>query len=161
MILFIECVVLCAAFTLMVYLRSRDPVKELYNYPPNIQARVKALKAYEGRIPTMKNKAAAKIGASVLFTALFAVLLRYVNGCGTFGKAFCTGFLLWTVVNLWDLLVLDVLWFCHDRRFVLQGTEDMVSDYHDYLFHCRGFLTGEGLALAVCAAAALIVTVLP
>ena len=43
MILAIESVVLCLVFTLMVYLMSREPIKSLYNYPPNIQERVKSL----------------------------------------------------------------------------------------------------------------------
>ena len=157
MILVIESVVLCLAFTGMVYLMSRDPVKTLYNYPPKIQARVQSLPEYRGRIPTQKNKAAAKLGASVLFVIVLALILRYVNSCTTFPKAFGTGFLLWTVVNLWDALVLDILWFCHDPRFVLPGTEDMTADYHDYGFHLKGFCVGEGLALVVCALAGLVV----
>ena len=157
MILVIESVVLCLALTGMVYLMSRDPIKTLYNYPPKIQARVESLPEYQGRIPTRKNKVAVKLCASVLFAIVFALILRYVNGCTTFLQAFGTGLLLWTIVNLWDALVLDILWFCHDPRFVLPGTEDMTVDYHDYGFHLKGFCVGEGLALVVCAMAGLVV----
>ena len=157
MILAIESTVLCLLFTLMVYGMSREPVKQLYNYPPRIQERVRSLPAYEGRIPTQKNKLAAKLTASVLFIVILSLILRYVNGCTSFLQAFGTGFLLWTIVNLWDAVVLDILWFCHDPHFVLKGTEDMVSDYHDYWFHIKGFFIGEALALAVCAIAGLIV----
>ena len=55
-----------------------------------------------------------------------------MNGAVSFWAAFGTGFLLWTIVNLWDVIVLDILWFCHDPRFVFKGTEDMTQDYHDY-----------------------------
>ena len=41
MILVVESVVLCALFTIMVYIMSREPIKTLYNYPPKIQERVK------------------------------------------------------------------------------------------------------------------------
>ena len=157
MILAIESVVLCLAFTLMVYLISRDPIKSLYNYPPNIQERVKSLEEYKDQIPTQKNKVAAKSVALVMFVVVLSLILRYVNGCTTFWKAFGTGFLLWTIVNLFDAVVMDILWFCHDPHFVIKGTEDMVSDYHDYWFHIKGFFIGEGLALAVCALAALVV----
>ena len=157
MITAIESVVLCLLFTLMVYGMSRDPIKQLYNYPPRIQERVRSLPAYEGKIPTQKNKLAAKLTASVLFIVILSLILRYVNGCTSFLQAFGTGFLLWTIVNLWDAIVLDILWFCHDPHFVLKGTEDMVSDYHDYWFHIKGFFIGEVLALAVCAIAGLIV----
>ena len=157
MILAIESVALCLLFTLMVYGMSRDPIKQLYNYPPKIQERVRSLPEYEGKIPTQKNKLAAKLTASVLFIVILSLILRYLNGCTSFLQAFGTGFLLWTIVNLWDAIVLDILWFCHDPHFVLKGTEDMVSDYHDYWFHIKGFFIGEVLALAVCAMAGLIV----
>ena len=157
MIIAIESIVLCLVFTLMVYLMSRAPIKSLYNYPPKIQERVKTLDEYKDKIPTQKNKLAAKLGACVLFVAVLSLILRYVNGYTTFLQAFGYGFLLWTIVNLWDAVVLDILWFCHDPHFVFKGTEDMVSDYHDYGFHIKGFFIGEALALVVCALAGLVV----
>ena len=157
MIIVTESVVLCLLFTLMVYLMSRDPIRTLYNYPPRIQERVKSLDEYKDRIPTQKNKVAAKVCASLLFVVILSLLLRYGNGYTTFIEAFGYGFLLWTIVNLWDAIMLDILWFCHDPHFVFKGTEDMTADYHDYGFHIKGFLIGEALALAVCAAAGLVV----
>ena len=157
MIILIESIVLCAFFTLMVYLMSRDPIKTLYNYPTTIQGRVKSLDEYRDSIPTQKNKITAKIAACILFTAVISLILRYVNGYRTFAQAFGYGFLLWTIVNLWDLVAMDIIWFCHDPHFVFKGTEDMVSDYHDYLFHLKGFFIGEALALIVCALAGLVV----
>ena len=157
MIILIESAVLCAVFTLMVYIMSRDPIKTLYNYPPHIQERVKSLPEYRDKIPTQKNKIAAKITASVMFVIILSLILRYVNGCTTFVQGFGWGFLLWTVMTLYDAIVLDVIWFCHDPRFVFKGTEDMVSDYHDYWFHIKGFFIGEALALAVCGLAGLVV----
>ena len=157
MIIAIESIVLCLVFTLMVYFMSREPIKTLYNYPPKIQERVKSLDEYKDKIPMQKNKLAAKLGACVLFVTVLSLILRYVNGYTTFLQAFGFGFLLWTIVNLWDVIVLDILWFCHDPRFVFKGTEDMVSDYHDYWFHIKGFFIGEALALVVCARAGLAV----
>ena len=157
MIILMESVVLCLIFTLMVFLMSRDPIKTLYNYPPKIQERVQSLDAYKDQIPTQKNKVAAKCIASVLFVIVLSLILRYVNGYTTFLQAFGYGFLLWTVVNLWDVIVLDILWFCHDPHFVFKGTEDMVQAYHDYWFHIKGFFIGEALALIVCALAGLFV----
>ena len=157
MIIVIESIVLCLIFTLMVYLMSREPIKSLYNYPPNIQERVKTLDEYKDQIPTQKNKLAAKICACALFVVVLSMILRYINGYTTFMQAFGYGFLLWTIVNLWDAVVLDIIWFCHDPHFVFKGTEDMVSDYHDYWFHIKGFFIGEGLAVVICAIAALVV----
>lgn len=157
MILAAEGTALCLLFTLMVYIISREPVKTLYNYPPNIQERVKSLEEYKDKIPAEKNKVAAKCFASLLFTVILSLILKYVNGCTAFADTFLNGFILWTIVNLWDVVVLDILWFCHDPYFVFKGTEDMVSDYHDYLFHVKGFFIGEAIALAVCAMAGIVV----
>ncbi|MCR5067624.1 MAG: hypothetical protein K6A14_06150 [Erysipelotrichaceae bacterium] len=161
MIFAIESIILCAAFTLMVYVMSRDPLKTVYNYPPRIQERVKSLPQYEGKIPTQENKLAVKLIACLVFLIVLALILRYVNGCTTFLKAFGTGFLLWTVVNLYDAIVMDIIWFCHDPHFVIEGTEDMVADYHDYGFHLKGFMIGECLALVICALAGVVVHFLP
>ena len=150
MILVIESVILCRLFTVMVYLMSRDPIKTIYNYPPAIQERVKSLEQYKDQIPTQKNKIAAKSVAALLFVVILSLIMKYVNGCTAFKDAFLTSFLLWTIVNLYDAVVMDIIWFCHDPHFVFEGTEDMVSDYHDYWFHIKGFFIGEVLALVVC-----------
>ena len=157
MILVIESVVLCVLFTVMVFAISRDPIKTLYNYPPKIQERVKSLPEYQDKTPTEKNKVAAKCIASILIIAVISLILRYVNGYTTFPEGFGFGFLLWTVVNLYDAIVLDIIWFCHDPYFVFKGTEDMKNEYHNYWFHIKGFFIGEALALIVCALAGVVI----
>ena len=157
MIIVIESIILCALFTLMVYIMSREPIKTLYNYPPKIQERVKSLDEYKDKIPTQENKVVAKLCASAVFLIIICLILRYVNGYTTFIESFGYGFLLWTVVNLYDAIVLDIIWFCHDKYFVFKGTEDMVKEYHNYWFHIKGFFIGELLALVICAIAGVII----
>ena len=157
MIIVIESVILCVIFTIMVYAMSREPIKTLYNYPPKIQERVKGLDEYKDKIPTQENKIIAKISASILFLIIICVVLRYINGYTTFIEAFGYGFLLWSVVNLYDAIVLDIIWFCHDKHFVFKGTEDMVNEYHNYWFHIKGFFIGELLALVICGLAGVII----
>ena len=157
MIIVIESVILCALFTIMVYVISREPIKTLYNYPPKIQERVKSLDEYKEKIPTQENKVGAKIIASILFLIIICIVLRYINGYTTFIESFKYGFLLWTIVNLYDAIVLDIIWFCHDKHFVFKGTEDMVEEYHNYWFHIKGFFIGEILALVICTLAGLII----
>ena len=157
MIIFIESIILCVLFTIMVYVVSREPIKTLYNYPPKIQERVKSLDEYKEKIPTQENKVVAKIIASILFLIIICIVLRYVNGYTTFIESFKYGFLLWTIVNLYDAIVLDIIWFCHDKHFVFKGTEDMVEEYHNYWFHIKGFFIGEILALIVCVMVGLVI----
>ena len=157
MIIVIESVILCALFTIMVYVISREPIKTLYNYPPKIQERVKSLDEYKEKIPSTENKIGAKIIASILFLIIICIVLRYINGYTTFIESFKYGFLLWTIVNLYDAIVLNIIWFCHDKHFVFKGTEDMVEEYHNYWFHIKGFFIGEILALVICTLAGLII----
>ena len=157
MIIFVESVILCAIFTVMVYIMSRNPIKTLYNYPPKIQERVKSLDEYKDSIPTQENKLVAKIFASIIFLIILCIVLRYINGYTTFIECFKYGFILWTIVNLYDAIVLDIIWFCHDKHFVFKGTEDMVEEYHNYWFHIKGFFIGEVLAIIICALAGLVI----
>lgn len=157
MILVIESIALCVLFTIMVYIMSREPIKTLYNYPPNIQERVKTLEEYKDKIPTQKNKVFAKSLASIFIILIISLILRYVNGYTTFIEGFGYGFLLWTIVNIYDAVVMDIIWFCHDPYFVFKGTEDMVDEYHNYWFHIKGSLIGEVLALVICAIVGLVI----
>ena len=40
--------------------------QDLYNYPPKIQERVKALEEYKDQIPTQENKVVAKCAAGLV-----------------------------------------------------------------------------------------------
>ena len=157
MIFVIEAIILCAVFTFLVMMMAKEPIKTLYNYPPKIQERVKSLEQYKDKIPTQKNKIAAKLGASILFIIILSLVLRYVNGYTTFVEGFGYGFLLWTIVNAYDAIVLDICWFCHDPRFVFEGTEDMIEEYHNYWFHIKGSLMGEVIALVICAIVGVVI----
>jgi len=157
MILVTESIVLCVLFTIMVYIMSREPIKTLYNYPPKIQERVKSLDEYKDKIPTQKSKLFAKSLASLFIIAIISLILRYVNGYTTFIEGFGYGFLLWTIVNIYDAVVMDIIWFCHDSYFVFKGTEDMIDEYHNYWFHIKGSLIGEVLALFICAIVGLVI----
>ena len=157
MIIAIEGIILCAIFTIAVYMFSRNPIKTLYNYPPKIQERVKSLDEYKDKIPTNENKLVAKICASIIFLMVLCIILRYINGYTKFLPCLGYGFLLWTIVNLYDAIVLDIIWFCHDKRFIFKGTEDMVDEYRNYWFHIKGFFIGEALAIVICSMAGLIV----
>jgi len=62
-----------------------------------------------------------------------------------FVSAFVFSGIILLVFNLFDLLILDWLFFCtiQPRSMVLPGTEGMAA-YCDYRFHFIGFLKGMG-----------------
>lgn len=157
MVIVVECIILCVLFTVMVYIMSQNPIATLYNYPPKIQERVKSLDEYKDKIPTMKNKIFAKVIASIFIIIIISFILRYVNGYTAFIEGFGYGFLIWTVVNVYDVLIIDICWFCQNPRFVFKGTEDMINEYHNYWFHIKESLKGEVIALVVCTIVGLVI----
>jgi len=72
MIFLIESIVACAAFTLMVFLMSRNPVKQIFNYPPAIIERCDKL----GLVDASNKPGGAVFYAKKIFAmAVFGVLL--------------------------------------------------------------------------------------
>ena len=148
MTFFLESLVACALFTLFVFLMSRDPIKTIFNYPPAIIERCEKLGLVDGsNRPGGVGFYVKKVVAMIIFGVLLGLLVRFVNGCGTFWCGSLTAYALWVVVNWFDAFVLDCLWFCHDKHFVIPGTEDMSADYHDYWFHIKGALIGMLLGI--------------
>ena len=144
MVFLIESLVACALFTFFVFLMSRDPVKTIFNYPPAIIDRCRSL----GLVDDSNRPGGAvfyvkKVTAMIVFGALLGLLVRYVNGCTTFWCGCLTAYALWVVVNWWDAIVMDCLWFCHD-----------------YWFHIRGALIGMLLGVPAALAAGLITIIL-
>jgi hypothetical protein len=80
----------------------------------------------------------------------------------SFAGAFANAFIVMLAFDLFDLLVLDWLWFCTltPRFVVLPGTEGLAG-YRDYGAHLRGFLIGLGLALAASAVIGGLTLLLP
>lgn len=161
MVFLIESLVACALFTFFVLLMSRDPVKTIFNYPPAIIERCDKLGLVDAsNKPGGVGFYVKKLTAMAVFGVLLGLLVRYVNGCSTFWSGCLTAYALWVVVNWWDAIVMDCLWFCHDKHFIIPGTEDMVKDYHDYWFHIRGALIGMLLGVPAALAAGLITIIL-
>lgn len=154
----IESIAACFAFTLFVFLMSRNPIRQIFNYPPAIIERCKSLGLVDdSNRPGGPVFYAKKVVAILCFGVLLGLLVRYVNGCTTFWSGALTAYALWCVVNWFDAFVMDCLWFCHDEHFIIPGTEDMAADYHDYWFHIQGGFMGMALAIPAALMAGVIV----
>lgn len=154
MILFIECAVLCVIFSLLVVPRVKhNPLKWAYDYPPAIQKRLKELGLVEND-SLIKNKGAVirKICFSIITAIIFSALLYFLNGAENFAAGFIDSYIIWFAVTWFDAIVMDCIWFCHDKSIIIKGTEDMVSEYHNYRYHIIASLKGSLIGLPVCAA---------
>ena len=152
MLFFAEAAAACLLFTaLVIPTFYRDPLSWISDYPPAIRQRAWEL----GLIPATQEKMPARVLARKLIFSLLTVvqltlLLVYGNGAKSFLQGFGLSYGLWTVVAWYDALVIDCLWFCHSKRAVLPGTEDLKNAYHDYWFHIRMSLLGMVIGLPVC-----------
>ena len=139
----------------------KNPMNWISDYPPAIQKRAMEL----GLVPKDKKRITPaeitrKVVGSLLGVVLLSLLLTYVNGADTFWQGFFWSYGLYAVVCWYDAFVVDILWFCHSKRVVLPGTEDMVESYHDYGFHIRMSLLGMALGLPICLLVGLGVVIL-
>ena len=154
MVLFIESVISCFLFTLlaggMTYFK---PLSMIRDYPPAIQRRAQEL----GVVKDNKEKVdfkyiIRKAIAIIIFGWILALIVYWFNGADTLLKGFAYSYLLFGIVDWWDALVMDCLWFCHSKRVIIPGTEGM-KEYKDYWFHIRGSLKGMLFGIPVCVSA--------
>lgn len=150
MILLIQCVVCCLLFTLAILpAQYKDPFNMIMSYPPKIRQRVEELPQYRG---TIKQRKKSHIGKKIFGIIFFVIVLSgsaYLSGCRSFNATFIHVFIVFFVVNIYDLIILDWGIACHSKKLRVPGTEDMEKEYKDYMFHARGACIGIVLGLVV------------
>ncbi|MDR1205826.1 MAG: hypothetical protein LBL26_10170 [Peptococcaceae bacterium] len=153
--LLIESILLCGLFTALVLPPLyRNPLSQIANYPAAIRARVEVLPQYRDILPQVKRKKRAqKIAFAAAAVFAFAAV-AYFSGKRTFGAAFVHLFSLAFAVNLYDLIVLDMLIFCRDKRLRIPGTEDMERDYRNPIPHIKAAVKGTAAGVILAAPAA-------
>ena len=151
MVIFLESVIGCLLFSIiaggMTYLK---PLSMISNYPPEIQNRVRELGLISDEQKRYsKSDIIRKLIAIIVFGIILAFVVHKFNGADTFIKGFGYSYLLWNIVNWWDAIFIDCVWFCHSKRVIIPGTEDM-KEYKDYLFHIKGGLKGMLFGIPAC-----------
>ena len=164
-IFIIEAVVLCLVFTLSCFAlvdgTIKNPERAKLSYPePIIQRLIELGKVSGDRPLTLIERIKKKWPAIILLGVIIGVVVRYVNKCTTFISAFAISYLLWLIVDWYDALILDCLWFCHSKRCIIPGTEDLVDAYHYYMFHINGSAVGMLIGLPTCLISGLVALIL-
>lgn len=132
MILFIECIIGCLLFVAgIVGSVLKNKVFWLQEYAPTVQQRFLELHPEH----KVSSKSESKIGliikktvACIFFVALLSVMV-YIAGARDFKTGFCYCYIIWFVVNLFDVVVLDIGILAHWKKCRLPGTEDMDEEY--------------------------------
>ncbi len=148
MILFIECVICCLLFTLAILpAQYKDPINMIMSYPPKIIKRVEELPQYKGTIKQREKTHISKKVFGLMFFVIILSIIAYFSGCRNFVTTFIHVFILFLVVNIYDLIVLDWGIFCHSKKLRIPGTKDMEKEYKNYAFHIRSAVVGIVLGL--------------
>jgi len=160
MVILIESIILCALFTLMVFIMMHsNPLNMIHDYPKAIQKRVKELGLIKDEKKRFSKKdIIRKIIAIIVFALVLAFVVYKFNGANTFIKGFLYSYLLWTIVDWWDAIFIDCIWFCHSNKVVIPGTEGM-KEYKDYSFHIKESLIGMLLGIPTCLLVGLFVLI--
>ena len=45
-------------------------------------------------------------------------------------------------MNIYDLIVFDLIIFCHSQKLMIPGTEDMIKEYRSPWHHIKGAIKG-------------------
>lgn len=144
----IEAIIYTLVYSLamLMLFKVQGARRQLYNYPPAIQNR-----AIEKGITTQEEmNANAKKNklVGILMMVVFSVFITcIVNRQFTFWDGFLQSYIFFNTFSLFDALVIDTIWFCHSKWWVIPGTEDMTDAYHDYAFHWKWFFLGLLLSL--------------
>ena len=141
MVLLIESIVSCAIFTLLIKAISHNRQEVFTNdYPPVVTDKLRALGLIAEKPPARINDVIRKLIALVIFSILFALLMRHVNGISTFGEAARTVYGLWLVVDWYDFLVMDILLAPFDKFYQTSGVS--AFDKSAVFFHFKGSVRG-------------------
>lgn len=145
-----EGMLLCSLFWAFCWLGTGSDEKNIRNfstYPDEVQKIVKARPELSGNI-RQRGPAAIFAGNLLLFTALLfamGLLTRQEYFAGNFLNTLLLG----QALNLFDFLVIDLLWWRHTKRVRFSGTEESPELYADPRKHFYAFLRGVLLFLAV------------
>ena len=153
MVIIIESLIGILLFTILIVpLTLKNPLISVGDYPLAIREKCIELGLIEKREQRFTRADIIRKGTALLvFVLVFAFILKQFNGADTFWEGFRNSYLIWLIIDWYDALILDCLWFCHSKKVRIPGTEDM-EEYRDYCFHIRQSCIGMALGLPACLA---------
>ena len=139
----IEAIVYSALYSLFLFVlfKVKGAVFELYNYPPAIKKRAVEIGVTTEAEMAANAKRCKIIGLAVMLIESLVIICG-VNRETTFWSGFYQSYIFFNAFSLVDAAIIDTLYFCHSKWWIIPGTEDMTDAYHDYAFHWKWFFVG-------------------
>ena len=144
---------LCLFWWLMCYLCTGNDLKNMFgyrSYPKEVQDIVKKDEVLSKHIPEINM---VKIIAEniILFTIIFFIvglIIKYTSGFNGFKDMFIYFLMLGESINLFDLVVIDLLWWRNTERIRFSCAKDK-SLYQNPSVHINSFKRGIFMYIVV------------
>ena len=149
--LIIEIIILCAIFFALCYLGTGTDEKNLKSYasyPDEVQRRIREVDEYQGKF-SEANKLATWFANLVVFLILFMIFGAFIRE-KEFMQNFINLLILGQALNIFDLIVIDLLWWRNTKRIRLSKVPEKVL-YQNPKKHIEAFLRAIPMYIVVAA----------
>lgn len=157
---------MCLLLWIICYLNTGNDKKNMFgfrSYPKEVQDLVKKDPMLGANAPANINMVKVLAENAILFTIIFliiGVVLKYTVGFDGFMDAFIYFLILGETLNLFDLLIIDLLWWRNTARIRFSCVPDKRL-YQNPTVHINSFLRGIIMYLVIAVITAGILTLLP
>ena len=149
--LIIEIIILCTVFFALCFLGTGTDEKNLKSYasyPDEVQKRIREVDEYQGKFHEA-NKLATWFANLVVFLVLFMIFGAFL--CEKdFTQNFINLLILGQALNIFDLLVIDLLWWRNTKRIRLTKVPEK-SLYQNPKKHIEAFFRAIPMYIVVAA----------
>lgn len=149
--LIIEIIILCAAFFALCFLgtgRDEKNLKSYASYPDEVQKRIREADEYQGKFREA-NKLATWFANLLVFLILF-IIFGFFMRTKDFMQNFINLLILGQALNIFDLLVIDLLWWRNASRIRLTKVPEKAL-YLSPQKHIQAFLRAVVMYIVVAA----------
>ena len=140
MLVLLAILILCGLLSLIAYFGTGSDEKNLRSfgsYPKKVQERIRKNHALDGKYRE-PNLVVSLLSNFIVFSIVLFLLGLMVKTDSYFIN-FLYLFFIGQIGNVFDLCVLDMLWWRNSKRVRVSGTEDMHKEYQDLTPHLHAF----------------------
>ena len=141
MLVFLAILLLCGLLSLAAYLGTGSDERNLRSfgsYPEKVKERIRKNPAFSGMYRE-RNVFVSISGNFVVFSVVLFLLGLMVR-TDSYIINFLYLLLIGQTGNIFDLCIIDMLWWRSSMRVRISGTEDMNDEYRDLTPHIHAFL---------------------
>lgn len=156
--LIIEIIILCAAFFAICFLGTGTDEKNLKSYasyPDEVQRRIREVNEYKGKFHEA-NKLSKWFVNLLVFLVLFIIFGAFIRE-KDFMQNFINLLILGQALNIFDLLVIDLLWWRNTKCIRLSKVPEKVL-YQNPKKHIQAFLRAIPMYIFVAAVDGFVLT---